>query len=139
MPQSTETELQIEVPPEHLSALATWLGSEEALRGRIRAVRQAPGPGQMGALVDLLTVALSSGGAGVVLVRSLCTWLTQNRADVTVLIKGADGREVLVDVRRASDASAVMRDVAALTGPLDQADQRPEQSGPSASGQPGVG
>lgn len=133
-----ETELQIEVPPEHFSALAGWLGSEDALRGRVRPVRQAPEPGQMGALVELLTVALSSGGAGVVLVRSLCTWLTQHRADVTVLIKGADGREVLVDVRRASDPSAVIRDVAALTGSSAQADQPPAQQGPSA-GQPGAG
>lgn len=117
MPRADETELQIEVPPEHLSALASWLGSEEALRGRVVPVRRAPEPGQMGAVVELLTVALSSGGAGVVLVRSLCSWLTQSRADVTVQIKGPDGREVHVDVRRANDAAAVMREVAALTGP----------------------
>ena len=116
MPEMDEPELQIEVPQDDLFALTDWLGNEETLRGRVRPVRQVPEPGQMGTMVDVLTVALGTGGAGVALVRSLCTWLTQRRADVTVIIKAPDGRRVQVDVRRARDPESLIREVASLIG-----------------------
>jgi hypothetical protein len=122
MPDADEHELQIEVPQQYLFAVAEWLLDVQALRGRVKPARPVPRPGEMGAAVEVLTVALGSGGVGVALVRSLCTWLTQRRTDVTVKLKAADGREVTVDVQRARDPDAVIREAAALITSLTDGD-----------------
>lgn len=85
--------LTIEVAPEYLRSLNEWLNSEADLRGQVRAGRAAPEPGKMGGTVELLTVALGSGGAVAVLLRSITTWLARRGHDVTVSLKDADGRE----------------------------------------------
>jgi hypothetical protein len=54
-------------------ALREWLHGERALTGLVRAARRQPGETELGAALDLLTVALGSGGAGVVLAKSLVT------------------------------------------------------------------
>ncbi|MEV4000846.1 hypothetical protein [Actinomadura sp. NPDC049753] len=92
--------------------LCDWLGSEDELRGRVRPRRRAPEPGEMGASVELLTVALGSGGAVAVLMQSVCTWLTSRGADVKVTVSAADGRRIELDIRRAADPAAVLREVA---------------------------
>ncbi len=66
----------------------------------------------MGASVELLTVAVGSGGAVAVLIQSVCTWFTSRRTDVKVTINAADGRHIEVDIRRAADPAAVLREVA---------------------------
>ncbi|WP_157857969.1 effector-associated constant component EACC1 [Streptomyces durhamensis] len=98
----------------HLVSLRDWLAAEEALRGRVELPARTPRPGQMGAALDVLAVALGSGGAGAVLARSLSTWLVQRRADVTVHLSRSDGREVTVEVRRTSDPQAVIGAVGQL-------------------------
>jgi len=115
MPDKEEPQLRIRVPEDQVGALFGWLAREDALRNGVRLRAEPPGPGTMGAVVDVLTVALGSGGAGVALVRSLCTWLTLRRVDVTITIETSDGRKVQVDVKRARDPDAVIREVAALT------------------------
>ncbi|WP_234534772.1 effector-associated constant component EACC1 [Streptomyces shenzhenensis] len=100
----------------HLMSLRDWLAAEEALRGRVELLARPPQPGQMGAALDVLAVALGSGGAGAVLARSLSTWLVQRRADVTVRVSRSDGREVTVEVRRTSDPQAVLGAVGQLLG-----------------------
>ncbi|MFI0486845.1 hypothetical protein [Actinomadura sp. 9N215] len=96
----------------HTVGLCDWLGLEDELRGRVRPQRRAPKPGEMGASVELLTVAVGSGGAVVVLLQSVCTWLTSRGADVKVTVSADDGRRIEVDVRRAADPAAVLREVA---------------------------
>ncbi|MGW1562776.1 effector-associated constant component EACC1 [Streptomyces sp. NPDC002144] len=98
----------------HLVSLRDWLAAEDALRGRVELLARRPQPGQMGAALDVLAVALGSGGAGAVLARSLSTWLVQRRADVTVRMSRGDGREVTVEVYRTSDEQAVIGAVAQL-------------------------
>ncbi|MFI9809936.1 hypothetical protein ACIHEJ_37465 [Streptomyces sp. NPDC052301] len=98
----------------HLVSLRDWLAAEEALRGRVELLGRTPQPGHMGAALDVLAVALGSGGAGAVLARSLSTWLVQRRADVTVRLSRSDGREVTVEVRRTSDPQAVLGAVGRL-------------------------
>ncbi|MFG2129296.1 hypothetical protein ACGFNV_16055 [Streptomyces sp. NPDC048751] len=98
----------------HLVSLRDWLAAEEALRGRVELLARTPHPGQMGAALDVLAVALGSGGAGAVLARSLSTWLVQRRADVTVHVSRGDGREITVEVRRTSDPQAVIGAVGQL-------------------------
>ncbi|MER6533676.1 effector-associated constant component EACC1 [Streptomyces sp. 900105755] len=98
----------------HLPALRDWLASEDELRGNLRWLRSSPGPGEMGGALDVLVVALGSGGAGAVLAQSLATWLTGRRADVVVTVRLPEGQEVTVDVRRAADPQAVVREVTSL-------------------------
>ncbi|MEU5598838.1 hypothetical protein [Streptomyces sp. NPDC020298] len=92
----------------HLVALRDWLAAEDTLRGRLELLAHTPQPGQMGAALEVLAVALGSGGAGAVLAQSLSTWLLQRRADVTVRPSRGDGQEVTVEVRRTSDPQAVL-------------------------------
>lgn len=74
----------------------------------------------MGGVVEVLTVALGSGGAGVVLVRALCTWLVQRRADVAVTITAPDGTQVQVDAKRAAEPEAIIREAGVLAGRGDE-------------------
>lgn len=77
-------------------SLNQWLHREDGLRGRIQAKRTSPSEGEMGTLLDTLTVAVGSSGALAILARSLHTWLKQpRRAIVRLRVKGPDG--VVVD------------------------------------------
>jgi hypothetical protein len=81
----------------------------------------------MGSTVELLTVALGSGGVGAVLIQGMCTWLTTRRSDVTVTVTAPDGRETTVDVKRAADPWAVVREVLGRLSP--DAPSADEESG----------
>lgn len=98
----------------HLVSLRDWLAAEELLRGRVYFPAQSLRPGEMGAALDVLAVALGSGGAGAVLARSLSTWLVQRRADVIVRLSRKDGQDVVVEVHRSSDPQAVINSVGQL-------------------------
>ncbi|MEV0785460.1 hypothetical protein AB0I52_21315 [Streptomyces sp. NPDC050423] len=104
---------------EHLRALREWLTLEEALRGRLTLHGEAPEPGHMGTSMDVLMVALGSGGAGAVLARSLTTWLVQRRSDVKVTVQAPNGGHVEVDVKRAADPARVIAEVHTLLGQLE--------------------
>lgn len=119
MPNADEGQLLLEVPQDHAAALANWLSDSEALRGRVRPVQAAPKSGQMGATLDVLTVALGSGGIGVALVRALCSWLGQRRQDITITLRAPDGRQIRVDARQARDPESLIRSVASVMGPDD--------------------
>lgn len=125
-----DDELLIEVAPEYLRSLTDWLNSEEPLRGRVRAVRPAPEAGTMGAAVELLSVALGSGGAGAVLVRSISAWLTQRRSEVSVSLKDADGREFKFSAKSTKqDPSEIFREVSAQFAALRGDNSGQEQAG----------
>ncbi|MEU0531574.1 effector-associated constant component EACC1 [Amycolatopsis tolypomycina] len=124
MPDDTELRLRVtgEDAIPRLRALHRWLGREDDLRGLVELRNRPIAPGEMGGAVDVLTVALGSSGAGAVLIRSLArsvsTWLTQSRADVSVTVTTTgETREVKVDVQRARDPEAVLRSVEELLGP----------------------
>lgn len=106
-----------------LRSLLDWLQHEDELRGRVSLERTAPRPGEMGGLVDVLVVALGSGGAGAVLAQSLSTWIGQRRADLKLTIT-ADGRTrtVELDGKRVPDVQALIQQVGGLLG-----DQEPEK------------
>lgn len=99
---------------EQLRALYRWLQSEDDLRGRVRFLDGAPANDEMGAVTDVLMVALGGGGAGAVLAGALSTWLRTRGSDVTVRVTDeARGRTVTVTVQRADDAEALVREVLA--------------------------
>lgn len=76
---------------EELGRLRLWLGDEPDFRGRVGIVQAPLQAGQMGGLIEALTVALGSGGALAVLAYSVSVWLQQRRSEVTVRIVNADG------------------------------------------------
>jgi hypothetical protein len=73
------------------AALWEWLRGERALTGAVRAVRRQPGETELGGAFDLVTVALGSGGAGVVLANSLVAWLQARRRTITITVTTAKG------------------------------------------------
>ena len=63
----------------YLESLDAWLQQEPGLGGRVRLIRSAPRPGELGSLAEALVVAVGSGGTVSVLAASLSGWLSQSR------------------------------------------------------------
>jgi hypothetical protein len=97
-----------------LRSLWDWLRREEELRGLVRPVERPSRPGEMGAVLEALTVAVGTGGVGAVLAHSVSVWLEQRTSDLKVTITGGDGRHVELDARRVRDLQAVFREVNTL-------------------------
>ncbi len=98
-----------------LRSLLDWLRHEDSLRGRVRTAQTSVRPGEMGGVLDVLEVALGSGGAGAVLVTSVSAWLSQpRRADVTLTVTAQDGRHIELDARRVRDPAVLLREVERL-------------------------
>ncbi|WP_052423634.1 effector-associated constant component EACC1 [Nonomuraea candida] len=97
-------------PTGELISLTKWLQSQRALRGRVRPVRRPPGPEELGGAIELLGIALGSGGAGVVLARALTTWLTNRHSDVSITVTTSEGT-VQVEAKRVDDALPLLREV----------------------------
>ncbi|MFJ4704000.1 hypothetical protein ACIP6I_03930 [Streptomyces anulatus] len=117
MPTETVVRVAVEgsASPEsepHVIALRDWLASEDALRGRVQIQRRPPLPGHMGSTMELLTVSLGSGGILAVLIQSVCTWLASRGTDIKIAITAEDGRRIEVDVQRAADPQALLREIA---------------------------
>jgi Effector Associated Constant Component 1 len=74
-----------------ITELWEWLRGERRLAGAVEPVRRSPGESELGGTIELLTVALGSGGAGVVLARSLAVWLRTRRSDVSVVVRTKTG------------------------------------------------
>ncbi|MGH2844047.1 MAG: effector-associated constant component EACC1 [Solirubrobacteraceae bacterium] len=98
-----------------LRSLLEWLRHEDALRGRVCTVHAPVRPGEMGGVLEVLEVALGSGGAGAVLAGSVSTWLSQpRRADVTLTVTAEDGRRIELDARLVRDPAVLLREVERL-------------------------
>lgn len=90
-----------------LIALAGWLRGERQLQGAVQLVRGGSGDTGLGGGLDVLSVAVGSGGVGVALAQSLAAWLRTRRSDVKVTIT-ANGRTVEVDARQVLDVTTVI-------------------------------
>jgi hypothetical protein len=93
-----------------LAALGEWLGDEDELRGRVRAVRGPVGDTELGSVTELLTVALGAGGAGTVLASSLKTWLMTRRTTAKITVKSA-GRSVTLDIQTADEVAPLLEQI----------------------------
>lgn len=93
-----------------LAALVGWLRTERELEGAVQVVRREVAETELGSGLDVITVALGSGGVGVALAQSLSAWLRARRSDVKVTVT-ANGRTVEVDARRVSDPIALINRV----------------------------
>jgi hypothetical protein len=101
--------------PGELYSLFDWLQRADELRGRIRMELRQPGPHEMGGVVEMLSVALGSGGAAAVLAGSLATWLQTRRARISVeFVTGESGetvRKVEVDAGNPAVTERLLRGV----------------------------
>jgi hypothetical protein len=104
---------------EELKNLQDWLLDDPELAGcPITRPASSPGPGEMGAVSDVLVVALGSGGAGTALASSLVVWLRTRVGDITLRVRTSAG-EAELTARNAKDAEAVIASVATLLSGSD--------------------
>lgn len=103
-------EFRCDDAPEDLRSLAQWLQAGHELRGCMRLVHGEIQPGEMGGALDVLAVALSTGGTATVLVRSLFAWLGTRRrpSSVHLKLKRPDGHEAELEVDCIRDPDAVI-------------------------------
>jgi hypothetical protein len=97
-----------------VESLGDWLRGEPEFTGRVRGAGAVPRPGELGAALDVLVVAVGSGGALTVLGKSLSTWLTQpRRSMVRIRVEGESGRVIEIDADRVDGAriEALLRQV----------------------------
>ena len=102
-----------------VESLSDWFRGEPELAGRLRVAGPMPGEGELGALADVLVVAVGSGGALSVLATSLKAWLAQpRRSDVRIRVQRDGGETVEIDANRIDGerVDALIRQ--ALGGPL---------------------
>ncbi|MFD7020603.1 hypothetical protein [Streptomyces sp. NPDC059928] len=85
-----------------MTALVGWLRTERELEGAVHVVRSDIAETELGSGLDVISVAVGSGGVGAALAQSLSAWLRTRRSDVRVTLT-ANGRTVEVDARRVSD------------------------------------
>lgn len=83
---------------------------EDELRGRVKAVQAPPQPGQMGGVLDSLTLVLTSGGSTAVFCRSLFGWLGRLRdaKKVSLKVKRPDGQELELTCGSDGDAAKTL-------------------------------
>lgn len=94
--------------------LRTWLNSENELRGRVHIIAPPIEKTELGALPELLTVALGAGGAGTVLASSLKTWLTTRRTSATITVE-ADGRRISLDIHTVKQVQPLLEQILSAT------------------------
>lgn len=104
-----------------LEGLDEWLRGEPSLRGHVRLIRTPPAEGQMGALAEALTVAVSTGGAITVLASALRTWIEQPRhsaVQLRIRIHADGAREIDLDADRikGQEVEAVLERALAASG-----------------------
>ncbi|WP_412543932.1 hypothetical protein R8Z50_15980 [Longispora sp. K20-0274] len=93
-----------------LADLQDWLRHEPELRGRVTPVTRAPGPDELGAVTDVLSVAVGGGGVLAVLAASLRSFFAQpRRSDIRITVHAADGSTVEVDAHRVTDVETLLR------------------------------
>lgn len=97
-----------------LRSLHDWLLQEPGLRGsKVSRPVPIPSPGEMGALSDVLIVALGAGGAGTVLAGAVSAWLRTRVSAFTLRIRTA-GREIEVETTNLDDVEALIEQITAM-------------------------
>lgn len=95
---------------EALASLGEWLQDEDELRGRVRAAYGEIADTELGSVVELLTVAVGSGGMGTVLASSLKTWLLTRRTTAKITVRAAN-RSVTLDVQNVEDVTPLLEKI----------------------------
>ncbi|WP_431972541.1 effector-associated constant component EACC1 [Nocardia sp. bgisy134] len=85
---------------DELFRLYEWFNDDDELRGRVSLPSNQIRPGQMGELTEALVVAVGAGGIATALARSLTTWFTVRRSEVTITLKRDNNTEITIDAKR---------------------------------------
>ena len=88
-------------------ALFDWLAGEPELRPVVALEKRAPAAGDLGGMIDAITVVAASGGTLPVLAGSLRAWLSQPRNQgvrVEISEKSDGSRKVVLDARHVTGA-----------------------------------
>lgn len=92
-----------------LAALLEWLRGERGLAGAVREIRLPPAPDELGGAVEVLVVALGSGGVAGTLATSLFGWLRTRRPSLKVEIT-KNSRSITVSAMRDIDVLPVLKE-----------------------------
>ncbi|MEU6675631.1 hypothetical protein [Streptomyces sp. NPDC046925] len=85
-----------------LESLESWLRLDPSFRGRTR-LSGSPSDADLGTAVELLAVAVGSGGVISVLATSLSAWFQQpKKSDFTLKVTGPTGTSVEIGATRAT-------------------------------------
>ncbi|MFD3976094.1 hypothetical protein [Streptomyces cyaneofuscatus] len=85
-----------------LESLDSWLRLDPAFRGRTK-LSGNPSDGDLGTAIELLAVAIGSGGVISVLATSLSSWFQQpKKSDITLKVTGPSGSSVEIEATRAT-------------------------------------
>lgn len=102
-----ETEAQISIVDgalADLESLCDWLTQEPALMSRVKLSGPAPRESELGAVPEILTIAVGAGGAISILASALKAWiLLPRRTDACIRVEGPEGRAVQIDVKRINE------------------------------------
>jgi hypothetical protein len=101
---------------DELVRLSQWLRSEDELRGRVRLAARPAEDSAMGGAFEFITVAVSSGGAVTVLVKSLFSWLSLRDKPTTMKVRftRSNGDTAEVELDGGQDHRAVLAKLMAL-------------------------
>jgi hypothetical protein len=92
-----------------LAGLEDWLLADPELAScEVSRPAATPSPGEMGALSDVLVVALGSGGVGVAFANSLSVWLRARVDKVTLRIRTQSG-DIELTGHRAEDIATLIQ------------------------------
>lgn len=94
-----------------LVALHDWLRGEAELRALVKLKRGAAGSEELGPVLDVVTVAVGSGGVAAVLAQSLPTWIRSRRPAVKLTITMQSGRTLELEAADAADAEQLITDL----------------------------
>jgi hypothetical protein len=99
-----------------LRSLYDWLKAEQDLApGTVKTASPPVQDGHMGTALDVVTIALGSGGAVTVLAGSLGVWLRNRGSDVKFEITGPKDK-VVVDAKRVRDPAALIESITKAVG-----------------------
>jgi hypothetical protein len=108
--------------PAQYEGLFDWLATEPDLRPLVRLEKRPPASGELGGVIDALSIAVESGGALTVLAGALGAWLSRvrNRSMRVEVRERANGdRSVVFDTRNTKPAD-IERMLRALNGGVDE-------------------
>jgi hypothetical protein len=99
---------------ESIRSLLSWLQEEESLVGRCELVGSAPRSGEMGGLVEAISIILGSGGLSIAVARSIVVWLTHRTSDIEITVSTEDGSTVTLSSKRVRDPEALVKEIDTL-------------------------
>jgi hypothetical protein len=98
--------------------LYAWLNGNRDFRGRVTRVIRPATVGQLGGIIELLEVALGSGGVATALAPSLTAWLQRNQHPEIAITVTRGKSKVTVNAKGVPDPQALLQDVLRATDEL---------------------